>query len=104
MLFPCFLQGVAFTVASSVASSFGSLELPSLYAALTREAEVMVSLPTVHATANITAPYEWILGLLQTFPLPDYVAVRFFRTDLTICLFSQALVMGGRENPACFSI
>ncbi|GFW66225.1 hypothetical protein TNCV_1711241 [Trichonephila clavipes] len=40
-------------------------------AALSREAEVMAAVLTVHAAANVVAPYEWILYVLQTIPFPD---------------------------------
>ncbi|GFX56905.1 uncharacterized protein TNCV_3566771 [Trichonephila clavipes] len=39
----------------------------SLYVALSWEAEVMVIVLTVHADANVIAPYEQILGVLQIF-------------------------------------
>ncbi|GFU71679.1 uncharacterized protein TNCV_3036191 [Trichonephila clavipes] len=43
----------------------------SVFDGLSREAEVMSSVLTVHATANIVSPYECILSVVQTSPLLD---------------------------------
>ncbi|GFU26480.1 hypothetical protein TNCV_2463251 [Trichonephila clavipes] len=43
----------------------------SLYAALSREADVMVAVLPVYAAADVVAPYEWILGVQRICPFPD---------------------------------
>ena len=43
----------------------------SLYAALSKEAEVMVAELTGHAAANVNAPYERKLGVLKICPFPN---------------------------------
>ena len=43
----------------------------SLYDVLLREAEVTVAEPRGHAAANVDAPYERYLGMLQICPFTD---------------------------------
>ncbi|GFX59169.1 hypothetical protein TNCV_936841 [Trichonephila clavipes] len=42
-----------------------------LYAAVSREVEIMVAVLTLHATPNFVAPYERVLGVLQICIFPD---------------------------------
>ena len=69
----------------------------SLYAALSREAKVIVSELIGYIAANVDSSYERKLGELHWWS----VFIHFWRTDLTICLFFRALVMERRWGPAC---
>ncbi|KAF8791818.1 hypothetical protein HNY73_003495 [Argiope bruennichi] len=82
------------TLCHSCIQLYSSVHQNSHLSPLSREAEVMVVVRTVHAAANVIAPYERILGVLQTCSFPDKwsVILLYGFEDLS----PRFLVMGGR--------